>query len=121
MKRDRRGWMSGLKMTKDHLRDAAVTGGTGGVETGVEVASRLLPWAQAAPVEASLSGGLGTWPMTRFLFKFELGVMDIMSNNGETFWRTIKIVYMHSKDVTVLSISRYCVSMSLGTFDGFKR
>lgn len=83
MKRDRRGWMSGLKMTKDHLRDAAVTGGTGGVETGVGVASRLLPWAQAAPAEASLSGGLGTWPMTRFLFKFELGVMDIMSSNGE--------------------------------------
>lgn len=75
MKRDQRGWMWGLKMTRDHLRDAAVTGGTAGVETGVGVASRLLPWAQAAPAEASLSGGLDTWPMTRFLFKFELGVM----------------------------------------------
>lgn len=65
MGKGRHDWRWHLKRMKDHLRHG--TGGTGGDETEVEVASQLFPWVQAALVGASLSRGLDTCEMKRYI------------------------------------------------------
>lgn len=73
-------WRWHLKRMKGHLRHG--TGGTGGDETEVEVASQLFPWVQAVREGAFLSGGPGTWEIQRYFFTFELSKM-CRSNSKE--------------------------------------
>lgn len=59
---------------RGHLRHGTGTGGTGGDEIEVGVASQLLLWIQVAPVGASLSRGLGTWQLKIDFFTLKLHI-----------------------------------------------
>lgn len=60
MEKGQLDWKWHLKRMKGHPSHGAGTGDTGGGETEVGAASQLLPWAQAVPVEPSLSRDLDT-------------------------------------------------------------